>query len=101
MSATVRGIRLLGTTDDGTTCLHITVVSLDHAVVVQSASAMAAVAVGSMEAKPRPVSVAVMPPPLVGMLALVSTRSYETTGASYGVATIKSQSKRFFQVCSR
>ena len=99
MAATVRVVRLLGTTDDGTACLHSTVVSLDHAVVVQSASAMAAVGVGSMEAKLRPVSVAEAPP-LVGALALVPTRSYETAGAAYGVATIKFQTQRFFQACS-
>ena len=74
MAVTVTVVRLLGATDDGTACLHSTVVSLDHAVVVQSAPAMAAVGVGSMKAKLMPVIVAVAPP-LVGTLALVPKRS--------------------------
>ena len=78
MFVTVTVVCLLGATDNGTACLHSTVVSLDHAVVAQYVSAMAAVGVGSMEAKLRPLIVAVAPP-LVG--ALPPTRVCEATGA--------------------
>ena len=69
-------------TEDGTACLHITVVALDHAVVVQSASATEVVGVGSMEAKLRPLIVAVAPP-LVGALPLL-TRVCDRVGAANG-----------------
>ena len=78
MAATITVVCLLGATDDGTACLHSTVVSLDHAVVVHSASAMAAVGVGSTEAKLRPLIVAVAPL-LVG--AVAPTRGCETPRA--------------------
>jgi len=54
-------------------------VPLAHDVVLQSASAMAALKVMSMEAKLRPLIVA-LAPPLVGALPL-PTRLNDTTGA--------------------
>ena len=78
MAATVTVVCLLD--GFGTACLQRTVVSLDHAVVVQSASAIAAVGVRSMEAKLRPLIVAVAPP-LVGALPLLR-RLCVTTGAA-------------------
>ena len=71
-------------TDDGTACLHITVVALDHAVVVQSVSATEAVGVGLMEAKLRPLIVAVASP-LVGALPL-PTRVCDRVGAANGAS---------------
>ena len=68
MAATVTVVWLID--DFGTAWLQRTVVSLDHAVVVQSTSAIAAVGVRSMEAKLRPLIVAVAPP-LVGALPLI------------------------------
>ena len=88
MAATVTVVRLLCATDDGTACLQNTVVALDHAVVVQSTSAIADVGVGSMDAKLRPL-IETIAPPLVGALSLVLTRSYETTGALHSAATVK------------
>ena len=64
---------------NGRDCRHSTVVPLAHDVVLQSASAMAAVGVMSVEAKLRPLSVAVAPP-LVGALPLPA-RLNDTTGA--------------------
>ena len=80
MAATVTVVCLLGATVDCTGCMHITVVSLDHAVVEQSASAMAADGVRSMKAKLSPLIVAVAPL-LVG--ALPPTRVCEATEASH------------------
>ena len=82
MPATVTVVCLLLATGNGTACLHITVESLDHAVVVQFASATEAVGVGSMEAKLRPLMVAVAPP-VVGALPL-PTRVCDRVGAANG-----------------
>ena len=59
--------------------LHTTVVPLAHDVVLQSTSAIAAVVVGSRDAKLRPLIVA-LAPPVVGALLLL-TRFQETPGA--------------------
>ena len=60
---------------------HSTVVPLAHDVVLQSASAIAAVVVGSRDAKLRPLIVA-LAPPVVGALLLL-TRFQETPGAAH------------------
>ena len=63
----------------GVDCMHSTVVPLAHDVVLQSTSAIAAVVVGSRDAKLRPLIVA-LAPPLVGVLPLPA-RLNDTTGA--------------------
>ena len=64
---------------------HTTVVPLAHDVVLQSASAILAVAVASSDAKLRPLIVADAPP-LVGALPWPTT-FHDTDGASCGATT--------------
>ena len=73
---------------------HNTVVPVDHDVVVQSASAMAAVGVRSTDAKLRPLIVAVAPP-LVGKLPLSTelTAGAENQPAAFSIEQAK-QRKR-------
>ena len=78
MAATVTVVCVVN--EYGTASSQSTVVSLNHAVVVQSANPIAAVGEESMGAKLRPLIVA-MAPPLVGAFSLLG-RFCETTGAA-------------------
>ena len=89
--ATVTVVRLLPALN-GRDCRHTTVVPLVHDVVLQSASAMAAVGVMSVGAKLRPLIVA-LAPPLVGALLLLTTFQ-ETAGAARANGHMRGQARK-------